>query len=338
MSPPDRDRSAHESESPESPPTAGRGRRTQLLLFTIFGDYWFDRDVTIPSAALVALLDELGVGKAAARAALSRLTRRGLLEGAKVGRTTSYRVAPHLRQTRRARAREIARLGESEADLGGRDDGRAPWDGRWTCVMFSVPEDERDRRERVRRHLRMLGFGLVHDGVWISARPAARQAREALVEHRVERFTILVDAQVFGDQGIDPVAVWNLQAVRAGYDALLDHLDRVAPHLRAGTVSPADALVARTDLMAQWLDLVAQDPRLPDGLLPDTWPAARARAQFLEVYDGLGPAAATHVQAIVEPFSSEVAAAVRPHRLGDLAGADLGPPGSHGQPLGRASG
>ncbi|HEY3240474.1 MAG TPA: hypothetical protein VGL92_12965, partial [Acidimicrobiia bacterium] len=50
------------------------------LLLTLLGDYWFGRTEHLPSAALVRLLEEFGVSATAARTALSRLARRGLLE------------------------------------------------------------------------------------------------------------------------------------------------------------------------------------------------------------------------------------------------------------------
>ena len=56
--------------------------------------YWFGNPEFVPSALLVALLGAFGVGEPAARAALSRLTRRGDLEVARSGRHTAYRLAP----------------------------------------------------------------------------------------------------------------------------------------------------------------------------------------------------------------------------------------------------
>ncbi len=54
-------------------------QRPPRLLLTLLGDYWWQRTEPLPSAAIVALLAEFGVSDSAARAALSRLTRNGLL-------------------------------------------------------------------------------------------------------------------------------------------------------------------------------------------------------------------------------------------------------------------
>src|ERR1700749_1846508 len=76
---------------PDNPPTVAL--RPPRLLLTLLGDYWRPRSEALPSAALVALLAEFGVSDSAARAALSRLTRRKLLVTAKSGRRTVVRLS-----------------------------------------------------------------------------------------------------------------------------------------------------------------------------------------------------------------------------------------------------
>ena len=65
------------------------GRSSRELLIVVLGDYWHGCTTPIPSAALVAMLAELGVSAANARAALSRLARQGTLQVSKEGRRTS---------------------------------------------------------------------------------------------------------------------------------------------------------------------------------------------------------------------------------------------------------
>ena len=119
------------------------------LLTTVLDDYWYAVTQFVPSAALVALLAQFAVGEAATRAALSRLTRLGRLEGTRRGRTTAYRLAPALLGPAHAHAREVLRFGVAPR----------PWDGRWTSVGFSIPETERHRRPALRQRLRRLGLG-----------------------------------------------------------------------------------------------------------------------------------------------------------------------------------
>ena len=67
--------------------------RPPRLLLTLLGDYWWQRTEPLPSAAIVALLAEFGVSDSAARAALSRLTRNGLLVTSRCGRRTFVRIS-----------------------------------------------------------------------------------------------------------------------------------------------------------------------------------------------------------------------------------------------------
>src|SRR5262249_2913103 len=73
--------------------SGGAVQRPPRLLLTLLGDYWWRRTEPLPSAALVALLAEFGVSDSAARAALSRLTRNGLLITSKSGRRTVVRLS-----------------------------------------------------------------------------------------------------------------------------------------------------------------------------------------------------------------------------------------------------
>lgn len=302
---------------------------SQRLLFTLLGDYWWAYRGHIPSAALVALLAEFGVSEAGARAALSRVSRAGILEGRRVGRTTWYRLSPGARRYGRAHARAVARFTGVADDEG---EVTEPWDGTWTCVTYTVPEDERDTRRAVRARLRTLGFGPLHDAVWVSPRGDGEAAVQALEELGVERGTVLTGARVAADGqtgGIDPAAVWELDALRDTYTDLVRRLSGEATRLRRARPSSeepgrdggraAAALITRTEVMSTWRSLSRLDPGLPDELLPRDWPGATARRLMVEVYDGLGPLAEARVRAIVEPFSEEVADAATHHPLASLA-------------------
>jgi phenylacetic acid degradation operon negative regulatory protein len=286
---------------------------SQRLLFTLLGDYWWGYAEHIPSAALVALLGEFGVSEAGSRAALSRVSRSGVLEGARDGRTTSYRLSAAARRSGRAYARWVARSSGV-----GAEGAAAPWDGRWTCVTYTVPEEERDTRRAVRGRLRALGFGPLHDGVWVSPR-GGEQAARALSQLGVERYTVLTGAEVALGSGVDPTSAWDLDGLRQTYVDLVAHLTVEASRLRRRRTRPATALVTRTELMSSWRSLAQHDPGLPAELLPPDWPGVEARRLVVQVYDGLGPLAEERVREIVAPFSAAVAAAARCHPFAALA-------------------
>src|ERR1017187_10659003 len=139
-------------------PRTQAGSQPQHLLLTLLGDYFLDGSVPIPSASLLSLLEGFGITSAGSRAALSRLSRRGLLASSKNGRNTYYRLTPRAAALLREGAQHIFSFGAAER----------PWSGRWTIVAFSVPEDQRQARPVLRTRLRWLGFAPLYDGLWIS--------------------------------------------------------------------------------------------------------------------------------------------------------------------------
>jgi DNA-binding transcriptional regulator PaaX len=49
------------------------------------------------------------------------------------------------------------------------------WDGMWSLIAFSIPEDNRAARDALRKQLRWLGFAPLHDGLWLSPRDHAAE-------------------------------------------------------------------------------------------------------------------------------------------------------------------
>lgn len=280
------------------------GQRPQYLLLTLLGDYWMSSGSLVPSSALVDLLLEFGVSTAGARAAMSRLSRRGLLSSSRVGRRTYYQL------TERARhilMEELDRI----ASFGAKPDS---WDGQWTYVAFSVPEVQRRTRHQLRARLRWLGFAPLYDGLWVSPRALGAEVKAILDELAVASATILVGRELgsgmdFG-QSID---AWDLETVHAEYEAFIARMQPIQERLFAGGVSPAEALQVRTRVIDEWRNMPNTDPDLPRELLPSEWPRAEARKIFRSVYDGLGDPAMVRVREVVFAHSPEFADAVNVH-------------------------
>jgi phenylacetic acid degradation operon negative regulatory protein len=285
-------------------PRAQTGSQPQHLLTTLLGDYWLGREEHLPSAALVRLVGEFGVTPVGARAALSRLTRRGLLTSSKAGRRTYYGL------TRRA-ARVLQEGGERIMAFG---TGREPWDGRWTVAAFSVPEDQRDLRHALRTRLRWLGFAPLYDGMWVSPRDAVQPALEALAEVEVGRATVL-RATVAPEGPVKgaPIAAWDLDYLRKLYEEFIAAYEPMLERVRHRSVGASEALIARTAVMDTWRNFPNLDPELPDELLPEGWPRQRARAIFAEVYNGLGPLAEVRVRQVLAEFAPGLSRFVRHH-------------------------
>jgi phenylacetic acid degradation operon negative regulatory protein len=291
-------------------------QRPPRLLLTLLGDYWWQRTESLPSAAIVGLLAEFGVSDSAARAALSRLTRNGLLVTSRSGRRTFVRLSRRAADVLDDGGRRIFSFGATPA----------PWDGMWSLVAFSIPEEHRSARDELRKELRWLGFAPLYDGLWVCPRDHAGDVMARLKDLGIStatafRATALPAATAAGAVGQAaadraggalvtadiPARAWDLSGLRDRYQEFTEFAALLRDQTVAGEITTADALVARTRVMNEWRAFPAMDPDLPYELLPPAWPRAAARDLFITCYDLLGPLAARRVRQIIARYSPELA-------------------------------
>jgi phenylacetic acid degradation operon negative regulatory protein len=285
-------------------PRMQAGAQPQHLLITLLGDYWYGRREHLPSAALVRLLAEFRVTPVGARAALSRLARRGLLDSSRVGRRTYYGLTERAAAVIADGARRIFSFGTSPRS----------WSGQWTVAAFSIPEEQRDVRHALRSRLRWLGFAPLYDGVWVTAGDETAAATAVLKDLEIAMATVMTAVVAPGSPlSGDPLGAWDLDGLRERY---LEFVGRYGPLLERigdGEVGASEALVARTAVMNEWRDFPNLDPDLPPELLPQPWPRAEARGVFVEVYNGLGPLAQVRVRQVLAELSPDLAELARSH-------------------------
>ncbi len=238
--------------------------RPQSVLFTVFGDYAVEDDVVLGAARLVELLEGAGVGVTASRAALNRMTKRGLLHRAASGRRAYFGLTDFgLRTVLDGRERALV------ADVVDR-----AWDGRWTLVSFSLGEDAQRERHGLRSRLIWAGFGKVQAGLW--AVP-----REVNVVALLSDLEVGEGVNAFVGETVAPSDAASL--VRTAYDlgALAEQYENFLARWRplAGRIDEVeDPVLARAVLGTHWLLSLRDDPRLPVQFLDDDWPGIAARA------------------------------------------------------------
>jgi phenylacetic acid degradation operon negative regulatory protein len=300
-------------------------QRPPRLLLTLLGDYWWQRTESLPSAAIVGLLAEFGVSDSAARAALSRLTRNGLLVTSRSGRRTFVRLSQRAADVLDDGGRRIFSFGSTPA----------PWDGMWSLVAFSIPEEHRSARDELRKELRWLGFAPLYDGLWVCPRDHAGDVMARLKDLGISTATAFratalpavgalsaagpagpadpggADADDGAGSAVVtadiPARAWDLSGLRSRYQEFTEFAGLLRDQTVAGEITTADALVARTRVMNEWRAFPAMDPDLPYELLPPAWPRAAARDLFITCYDLLGPLAARRVRQIIARYSPELA-------------------------------
>lgn len=261
-------------------------------LFDLYGDHLLRRDGSAPVAALIRLLEPLGIRPPAVRTAISRMVGQGWLTPVEIGTSP----VPGYELTERARLR-LDRAGTRIY----RTDRE--WDGLWHVRVLG-PITDRRRRERVRNQLRFLGVAPVSDSTWVSPRASVEVDRLLLDEG--------LDAVCLTTSDIGPVpvllAAFDVETLAAEYAAWLADAKDLVATLVAQPGGPTDrwsddvaAFVVRTELVHSWRKFLFTDPGLPDALLPREWPGRRAAAFFDQHAAQLLPAADRFIDLCLSP-------------------------------------
>jgi len=274
--------------SVSAPPAAGEPLQPQDLVITLLGTYVRPFGDTVWSGGLVSLLEELGFSHGAARVALTRLVRRGLLERVRSGRLVHYRLTARCDGLLAEGDGRIFSLGDPH------DDGTT-----WTVIWHQIPEDRRLERSRLARRLRFLGFGSVQDSVWVSPHDHASEVERLLGELDVLEFATLFAAKVRAPVGLAALVAraWDLSELTERYEAFIEEFSPFAGR-RGRRVDDAEAFRVRTRLMHLFRGFPFLDPELPEELAPLGESRARAVATFHELYDGLAEPAQRHFDAV----------------------------------------
>jgi phenylacetic acid degradation operon negative regulatory protein len=296
-------------------PRQQAGTTAQNLTVTLVADYTLRTRAWLPSAAIVALLDEAGIGSSAARTAISRLFRRGVLESSRDGRYSSYRLTQAAVGNLTAGGTWIARFA-TRAE---------PWDGYWTLVSFSFPQEERSQRRALREQLRWLGYAPLYDALWVSPDAPNPTVKDRLTTTTLGTMTMFRarHVELATQTNRNPIDAWDIATIARRYNTFIRRWKPLLPRIRSGKVAGAAAVQARTEIMDAYRHFPIVDPELPIELMPARWPRADAREVFVAVYDGLAEQAQEHVGTVVTQFSDSPCAEIRAHSTAEMAIAGL---------------
>ena len=262
------------------PNSAAAEARTRPLMLTFFGAHVLGRPVAVSAGSVIEVLGRVGLGEHAVRTSLNRMVKRGLLERHRQGRKMYFALSAHAAEVLEDGRERIWRAGVVNRN----------WDGRWTLVGFSLPEDWRRERHDLRSRLIWAGFGPLQNGLWVA--PGAVDVAAALAGLGLESHI-----RVFGGSVLPPTQVrdvletaFDVPAMASRYQAFLDRWDTAGGGEGAGAADCQDAAAGLPDDLARqlvlhsdWLELVRRDPHLPAEHLPEGWPAMRAEAVFRDL-------------------------------------------------------
>jgi phenylacetic acid degradation operon negative regulatory protein len=287
------------AEAPADESTV-RSARLRHLIITVYGLYARHDGGWLSVATLIRLLADIGIEEPAARSAISRLKRRGILQSRRYGGAAGYQLS--------AEALAILREGDERIFRRRR---ATPADG-WVLAVFSVPESERHRRHVLRSELARLGFGMVAPGVWIVPAHPQDTTAETLRRLGLDGYADLFRAEhlAFGDPAAKIRRWWDLDELERQYEAFirayepalpeptLPELTPPEPALQDGPGGGAEAFGAYVRLLTDWRRLPYLDPGLPAELLPADWVGVRAADLFFALRERLEEPARDYARAV----------------------------------------
>lgn len=269
-------------------------RTPKHLILTLFGEYLLHRSGPVWVGSLIDLCRPLGVSEGAVRTALSRMSARGWIGSERHGRNAFYALTE--------RGRRLLEEGERRIYRPDRDE---PWDGSWQLVAYSIPEEERSLRDRLRLRLSWLGLGTLGSGLRISPYDVSEEVAGVAdglgVGDRVEIF----EGRHLGFSDTERLveACWDLPAVHERYLAFIDrHLpeyERFSEALEGATLPDEEAYVHRFDLVHEYREFPLEDPYLPRELLPGDWAGDCAAGLFRSLHGLLESPAERHVETVL---------------------------------------
>ena len=267
-----------------------RSARLRHLIITVYGLYARRDGGWLSVATLIRLLADLGIDESAARSAISRLKRRGILQSRRYGGSAGYQLS----------AEALAILREGDARIFRRRRA-TPADG-WVLAVFSVPESERHRRHVLRSELARLGFGMVAPGVWIVPAHPQDTTAETLRRLELDAYADLfrADHLAFGDPAAKIRRWWDLDELERQYASFIGAHEPVLRHwAQDGPPAEPEAFADYVRVLTDWRRLPYLDPGLPAELLPDGWVGIRAADLFFALRALLEEPARAYVKRII---------------------------------------
>jgi len=241
------------------------------LLLTVLGEFVRPHSGAAWTQTIIDAMAALDVSEKATRQILARMDDEGSLHRSRDGRRTRWHLTDSMQRLLNDGAERIYRHAVDVPE----------WDGRWSVLLASVPDDERADRHRLTVGLNWAGYGSLGQGTWISPwtdreADAARIVSEAGIS-RPTSFVAQLGALGDGAELIG--RAWDLDALGAEYQAFADATEAVAELAADGE----GALIETVHAVHRWRRFPLLDPQLPAELLPTDWPSQRAAEAFAAV-------------------------------------------------------
>lgn len=153
------------------------------------------------------------------------------------------------------------------------------WDGIWRLVSFDIPEEKKKERNRLRKKLKELGFGMFQESLWVTPHELGEQFAQFLEEVNLRKYCLVWEGKrIFGEKKRDLAKrIYKLDDLHGKYLDLLEKYSQIA------TDKKNKAQKTREWTEAYFAVLLA-DPGLPKELLPEDWLFEKTRRLYKNLF------------------------------------------------------
>ncbi len=267
-----------------------RTLRTGSLITTVFGDAIAPRGGSVWLGSLIEVMSHFGVSERLVRTSVFRLVQDGWLQSTQVGRRSYYSLSDQGRERFEQATHKI--YGEPLTE----------WNGEWCLVLLADLDGE--RRDKVRKELAWLGFGVLTSGVLAHPAPDMGELDTAMRRIGVADDVVVMSGQTIrNESGMRTLAQasWSLAQIDAGYESFVKRFrPLIAAYGKNSEVEPRAAFLVRTLLIQEYRKVLLRDPQLPVELLPTNWHGSAAYQLCRNLYRAVYEQADRYLTATME--------------------------------------
>jgi phenylacetic acid degradation operon negative regulatory protein len=272
----------------------------RAAMLTLYGDYVRDSGMEIGIGSLIKLLSNFDLSEQSVRSAVSRMCSQDLLKARRLERKSYYSLTENgLNLLAKGSQRIFMRKNNN-------------WDGNWHIVIYSIPEQRREARDRLRIELGWLGYGHLSEATWISPYDLTREVEDLAKRLQVREYMQMFLFQAKHEGSTDPRKIvarcWDLGKIHERYANFIDKyrpkLESTVNRLKAGeNIEECECFVERFNLIHEYRKLPFLDPDLPRELLPQNWLRPEAAALFNEYHGSLTEKANRYFDSVCKNYA-----------------------------------
>ncbi|MEA3439882.1 MAG: PaaX family transcriptional regulator C-terminal domain-containing protein [Chloroflexota bacterium] len=260
-------------------------------IFALYGQYVLPRGGGIWLGSLIRAMGTLDFSEAAARSSALRMKKKGYLQSQRLGRRSFYWLTD---------------TGLNHLNRGGFRFSISPddvWDGRWTLVIYSIPEERRESRDALRNMLNWWGFGMLAPGTWISTHSLPSEAENKWRELGIREYLNVFRSEYLSPGDLSTVVARAFPQLSTLADHYRDHIaesESILRRFEADLLKDEECFAYRLRNICEFVPIILRDPSLPSSLLPTAWPRPTAQLLTQELQQTLAEPAERFFEAIYQ--------------------------------------